>query len=389
MKLHLTEGGIRVPGIAWWPRRIPGGEVRAESIGHLDLLPTLCALARARPPTDRVLDGVNFWPAVMGRSLNRPEGFYWEYARALGQPWVYALRDGHWKILGNDELTAFALYDLSTDPSESYDLALAEPALTVSLAARLAERQKQVQAPAIPASHPDGIGRFFLGREIAHVMGHEGASWLEREERQQEERPDRLLDLLALRPGDVVADVGAGSGYHTRRMARQVGPEGRVYAVDVQPEMLEILSGRLREEGITNVVTVLGSTADPHLPDASVDVVLMVDVYHELSEPYEMMTALCRALKPGGRVVLVEYRAGDAEVPIKPLHTMTETQVRREMALHPVRWERTVSDMLPWQHYIEFRLDELWVPSLRAEKAIGERTAGGLMRPDTETGDEN
>jgi arylsulfatase A len=367
MKLHLTEGGIRVPGILWWPRWIPAAAVCSEPLTHLDLLPTLCALARIPPPTDRVLDGVNFWPAVIGEPLNRPDGLYWEYERALGQPWTRALREGDWKILGNDSFTAFQLHRLSDDPSEAHDLASVRPAWTESLAARLVERYEQVRAPAIPASHPDGIGRFFLGREIAHVMGHEGAPWLEREEREQEERPERLLDLLALGPGDVVADVGAGSGYHTRRMARRVGPKGRIYAVDVQPEMLEILSRNLAGEGITNVIPVLGSLADPRLPDGSVDVIVMVDVYHELAEPYEMIRALCRALKPGGRLVLVEYRGEDPDVPIKPLHKMTETQVRREMALHPLRWVRTVSNALPWQHYIELILEDSWVPRYQSQ----------------------
>jgi ubiquinone/menaquinone biosynthesis C-methylase UbiE len=189
-------------------------------------------------------------------------------------------------------------------------------------------------------------------------MGHEGAPWLERVEREEEERPDRLLELLALEPGAVVADVGAGSGYYTRRLAKAVGPSGKVVAVDVQPEMLEILIDQLESEGITNVAPVLGTITDPRLPEASLDVILMVDVYHEFSHPYEMMSALCRALKPGGRMVLVEYRAEDPNVPIKPAHKMTEVQVRREMALHPLRWERTVSDQLPWQHYLEFRKDE-------------------------------
>jgi arylsulfatase A len=362
MKLHLTEGGIRVPGIAWWPGRVPAGRVSSEPISNLDLFPTFSALAGTRPPTDRVLDGVNIWPAVIGQTLRRPEGLYWEYDRALGRPWTHALREGRSKVLGNEALTSFALYDLVDDPSEQRDHTIEKPALTQSLARRLVERSDQVKTTATPASHPDGIGKFFLGRQIAHVMGHEGAPWLERAEREEEEHPNLLHELLALQSGDVVADVGAGSGYHTRRMASAVGPAGRIFAVDVQPEMLEILSRQLVSEGITNVVPVLGSITDPGLPDASLDVVLMVDVYHELSQPYEMMTALCRALKPDGRMVLVEYRAEDPDVPIKRLHKMTEVQVRREMALHPLRWERTVSDRLPWQHYLEFRRDGLWLP---------------------------
>jgi ubiquinone/menaquinone biosynthesis C-methylase UbiE len=201
----------------------------------------------------------------------------------------------------------------------------------------------------------DGIGKFYHDREIANVMSHQGAPWLERPERQEEERPQLLLELLALRPGDVVADIGAGSGYHTRRLAEAVGPTGNVFAVEIQPEMLGILTNRLRIEGITNVVPVLGSITDPNLPEAALDVALLVDVYHEFSHPYEMMEGICRALKPGGRAVLVEYRAEDPEVPIKELHKMSAAQVRHEMSAHPVVWERTVSDRLPWQHYFEFR----------------------------------
>jgi ubiquinone/menaquinone biosynthesis C-methylase UbiE len=186
-------------------------------------------------------------------------------------------------------------------------------------------------------------------------MGHEGAPWLERPERAQEERPTQVIELLALRPGDVVADIGAGSGYFTRRLARALAPSGIVFATDIQPEMLEILTNRLAADSITNVVPVLGAITDPGLPEGGIDVVLMVDVYHEFSHPYEMMAAICRALKPDGRVVLLEYRGEDPAVPIKELHKMTEAQIRREMAVHPLDWVRTVSDRLPWQHYIEFR----------------------------------
>jgi SAM-dependent methyltransferase len=201
--------------------------------------------------------------------------------------------------------------------------------------------------------HPDGIGKFYLGREIAHVMGHAGIAWLERAERQTEERPDLLLPLLKLKPGARVADVGAGSGYHTRRLARAVGREGKVYAVDIQPEMLASLSERMREAGITNVVPVLGNEKEPKLPVNSLDLVLLVDVYHEFSYPFEMMQAICDSLRPGGRVALVEFRANDPAVPIKALHTMTETQVRKEMAVHPLQWVETL-DGLPWQTVIVF-----------------------------------
>jgi ubiquinone/menaquinone biosynthesis C-methylase UbiE len=202
--------------------------------------------------------------------------------------------------------------------------------------------------------HPDATGKVYMGREISHVMGHEGAGWLERPEREKEEMPRLLMELLELKPGMVVADIGAGSGYHTRRMAKAVAPDGKVMAVDIQPEMLQILTNKLSGEGITNVVPVLGEIDDPKLPESSVDVVLMVDVYHEFSHPFEMMEGITRSLKPGGRVVFVEYRGEDKWVPIKEHHKMTAAQVRKEMGVHPLKWTRTVSDRFPWQHLIVF-----------------------------------
>jgi len=202
--------------------------------------------------------------------------------------------------------------------------------------------------------NPDGIGKFYFGREIAQVMGHPGADWLERPEREAEEAPQEVIAALALRSGEVVADIGAGSGYFTWRLARAVGPAGRVYAVDIQPEMLARLKTNLAARDISNVVMVLGGEQDPGLPRASLDLALMVDVYHELTWPHEMLAAICASLKPGGRLVFVEYRAEDPAVPIKPLHKMTEAQIRREAAVHPLEWVQTVTT-LPWQHLVIFR----------------------------------
>jgi SAM-dependent methyltransferase len=207
----------------------------------------------------------------------------------------------------------------------------------------------------IRAAHdPDGIGKFYLGREIAHFMSHEGADWLERPERETEERPGKLVAQLDLHPGDVVGDIGAGTGYISRLLAQRVQPGGRVLAEDIQPEMLTLLTNTCSRLGITNIVPVLGTVADPRLPAASVDLVLMVDVYHELEFPYEMMTAICRALKPRGRVVFVEYRGEDPAVPIKPLHKMTEAQVKKEMSGMPLDWVQTIN-VLPRQHIVVFR----------------------------------
>ena len=203
------------------------------------------------------------------------------------------------------------------------------------------------------AHDQDGIGKFYLGREIAAVMGHQGADWLERPEREEEERPAKLVEQLKIKPGDVVADIGAGTGYLSRRLAAKVGAQGKVLAVDIQPEMLELLTNKMVSVGITNVVPVLGTESDPKLPKGSVDMVVMVDVYHELEFPYEMMSAICRSLKPSGRVVFVEFRGEDPAVPIKRLHKMTEAQVRKEMEPLPLRWVESI-EVLPRQHIIVF-----------------------------------
>jgi precorrin-6B methylase 2 len=200
----------------------------------------------------------------------------------------------------------------------------------------------------------DGIGKRYMGREIAQVMGWQGAAWLEREEREREERTDLLLPELALKPGMVVADIGAGTGYIARRMAALVGPTGVVYAVDVQPEMIRMLQALAAKAGLAQVKPVLGAVDDVRLPAASVDLAIMVDVYHELEFPREVLASIVRSLKPGGRVVFVEYRAEDPRVPIKPLHKMSEAQVRREATALALNWERTASG-LPWQHVVVFR----------------------------------
>jgi precorrin-6B methylase 2 len=202
----------------------------------------------------------------------------------------------------------------------------------------------------------DGIGKSYLGREIARVMGWEGAPWLEREEREREERSDLLLLELGLKPGMVVADIGAGTGYYSRRFAELVGAQGKVYAVDVQPQMIEMIQTDAKRRGLANIVPILSAADDVKLPRATVDLAIMVDVYHELEFPFEVLDSLVRAVKPGGRIVFVEYRAEDPNVPIKPLHKMSEAQVRREAAKYPLTWERTAAS-LPWQHVVIFRRD--------------------------------
>lgn len=201
---------------------------------------------------------------------------------------------------------------------------------------------------------PDGIGKFYMGREIAHVMGHQAADWLDRPEREAEEAPSKLLKALKIKPGSTIADIGAGSGYLTFPMAKIVGSRGKVFAVDIQKEMLDIIKQRMRERKVKNIHPRLGTIKNPNLPPNSVDLILMVDVYHEFDHPYEMTTAMVKSLKPGGRLVFVEYRMEDPEVPIKLVHKMSEKQVRHEMSIFPVKWEETIN-ILPRQHIIIFK----------------------------------
>lgn len=227
---------------------------------------------------------------------------------------------------------------------------LAAPALQANAQKAVATAPRYGRA----SPSPDGIGKTYMGREISGVMGWQGAAWLEREEREKEERGDVLLRELALRPGMNVADVGAGTGYYARRMSPLVGPSGTVYAVDVQPEMIRMMGELTAKARIGNIKPVLASVDNVKLPDASIDLAIMVDVYHELEFPFEVMESIVRALKPGGRVAYVEYRAEDARVPIKALHKMSEAQVRREAAAHALVYERTATS-LPWQHVVIFR----------------------------------
>jgi len=199
----------------------------------------------------------------------------------------------------------------------------------------------------------DGIGKFYMGREISHVMGHLGAGWLERTERERQERTDLLIAGLRLSEDFVVADIGAGTGYFTFPVAQRV-PRGKVFAVDIQPEMLARLARRKALDNVANVETVLGEEDDPKLPDNEIDLAFIVDAYHEFSFPIEMGERLKESLKSGGQLVLVEYRAEDPRVPIKRLHKMSEAQVKQEMAAIGLDWVRTES-YLPQQHVLIFQ----------------------------------
>ena len=191
-------------------------------------------------------------------------------------------------------------------------------------------------------------------RQIAHVMGSAGADWLVRPERESEERPELALDVLDIKRNSVVADIGAGVGYYTWRLAVRVGPNGTVYGEDIQQAMLDGLAKTVKARRLTNVRPVLGNFEDPKLPANSLDLVLLVDVYHVFSDPEKMLDHIRDSLKPGGRLVLLEYRAEDPNVPILPEHKMTVSQVRAEVEPEGFRFDKTI-EVLPWQHIIVFR----------------------------------
>jgi len=204
----------------------------------------------------------------------------------------------------------------------------------------------------IGAGDPNGINKWYMGRQIAHVMSHFGIDWLEREEREMEENTSLLLKNLAVKPGMVVADIGAGSGYHSSLLSKMVGT-GKVFAVDVEPEMIAYLNARIKEEKLSRIIPVLSTEQKVSLPENTIDMMLLVDVYHEFSFPYEMALSMRAALKPGGKLVLVEFRAEDPTVPIKTIHKMSEAQAIKEFKAAGFAFDKNI-DNLPWQHCMVF-----------------------------------
>jgi precorrin-6B methylase 2 len=221
-----------------------------------------------------------------------------------------------------------------------------------------------------PGADPNGIDKYYMGRQIAHVMGHQAADWLERPTREAEEHTEEMINLLNLKPDENVADIGAGTGYITWRMARKVAPTGKVYAVEIQQEMLDLLAQNMKDRGISNVVQTLGTVSDPRLPTNALDLIIMVDVYHEFDHPYEMTDAMVRSLKKGGRLVFVEFRKEDPNVPIKELHKMSVAQVKKEMSIFPLQYSQTFTN-LPWQHVIVFTKKDKPRASVNPQNAPG------------------
>lgn len=199
---------------------------------------------------------------------------------------------------------------------------------------------------------PNGINKWYMGRQIAQVMSHYGIDWLEREEREREENTSLLLKNLAVKPGMVIADIGAGSGYHSVLLSKMVG-SGKVFAVDVEPEMIAYLNKRIKQEKLSRIVPVLSTEQKVSLPENTIDMMLLVDVYHEFSYPYEMALSMRSALKPGGKIVLVEFRSEDLTVPIKTIHKMSKAQAIKEFKAAGFAFDKNI-DNLPWQHYMVF-----------------------------------
>ena len=214
------------------------------------------------------------------------------------------------------------------------------------------QEKKKNDAPKIPKGR-----RFYMGREIAMTMHYTGAEWLIRNEREREERCSLMLANLGIKEGMKICDMGCGNGFHALKMAEMVGPSGRVYGVDVQPEMLKFLRERFEEKGIENVVPILGSFHNPRLPKNTFDLILMVDVYHEFSHPELMLKSMRDALKPDGKIVLVEFRLEDPDVPIKLLHKMSKKQVEKEMVANKFKLAKSF-DKLPWQHMLFYGKDD-------------------------------
>ena len=350
IKRSLHDGGIRVPLIARWPGRIAAGQT-SDHVGYFgDFMATASELAGLEAPTNT--DGISFAPTLLGRPRDqgRHDFLYWEFHEGKG---AEAVRSGKWKAVRKpifDGITQ--LFDIEADPGEQHDLARQHRKVVRDLESRMWRSHVPLVDGELRPARTE-----YLGRQIARTMHWLGADWLERQGREREENTRRMLGELGLLPGQTVCDFGAGSGYHSLPMARTVGAKGRILAVDIQAPMLERLRRRAKAVGVANIRTIHSTIVDARLKPKSCDLILLADVYHELGHPQIMLQQLRRALKPKGRLVLVEFRAEDPKVPIKKLHKMSKAQIRKELAANGLKLEREF-DGLPWQHMMSFVRDE-------------------------------
>ena len=227
------------------------------------------------------------------------------------------------------------------------------------------QQQEDVEQESPGKKIPQGVD-VYMGRRVAQTMGHQGADWLIRDTREREERCSLMLSNLGVKRGMTICDMGCGNGYYALQMAQMTGEKGYVLGVDVQPEMLSLLRDRMERKGVENIIPILGSFHNPHLPENLVDLILLVDVYHEFSHPEEMLAAMRKSLKPDGIAVFLEYRKEDPDVPIKPLHKMSKAQVNKELTANGFKLVKEF-DKLPWQHMMFFGKDEAWDKAKKTE----------------------
>jgi len=346
------EGGIRVPLLARWPEVIPAGVVLDTLSSSIDLMPTIvdaCGVDRPRAE----LDGLGLMGALQGEEKLLRNDLFWHFPHyRAGVKAPYSIvRSGDWKLIKYWGL-GYELYDLSEDLGEERDQSEERPALVSELSWKLEDHLRDVRATRPRTPIPPGSG-IYMGREIAQTMHWLGADWLIRATREDEEHTSRFLDALSVEEGQTICDLGCGNGYHSLELAKRVGEEGLVIGVDIQPEMLDRLEWRAEEQEITNIELLIGEYDDPRLEDESCDLILMADVYHELSHPAEVLGHLRRALRPGGRVAALEFRGEDPAVPIKPKHKMTKAQVIAEFTANGFELVEEY-DELPWQHLLFF-----------------------------------
>ena len=385
-KQDLYEGGHRVPTIVKWPGVVAPGTTSRAMVSLVDVLATLAEIVGRPLPEDAGEDSVSFLPVlrkpggsnraagadggpireriardsrgtlevVSGAGIGRPQR---AGARVPGRAAsaTGAVVRPRGRPGGEDEPPGQASRhrptpdgaagELPQDRQEPVRRGIVRVVRVVAIVAIVAIAADLSFAQ---ATHP------ISGRPIASVMGHEGAPWLERPEREAEEAPTKAITALQLRPGQTIADIGAGSGYYTMLLSAAVGPRGRVYATDIQPEMLALIRQKVEKRRLSNVELLLGTTTESRLPDGAIDVALMVDVYHELAQPQAFLQSLKRAFKPDGRLVLIEFRKESASVPIREEHKMSVREARMELEAEGYRFDRVI-DVLPWQHILVFR----------------------------------